>query len=149
MLLIRKVEKSLQPSGNNRRGLHAHFFSRTYGVQETTMDRETSILCAARLLETKLDAYHVQIYDIEEENELDLIYFYIRDETKGKKKKMDKMISSTSMIAFARMEKYTRFMNMKKRYAYAVQEIIYDDNNTVTDVIVGEPLLLTKFNIYE
>ncbi len=149
MLLIRKVEKSLQHSGNSRRVLLAHFFATIYGVLETTMDRETSILCAARLLETKLDAYHVQIYDTEEEDELDLIYFYIRDETKGKKKKMDKMLNSTSMIAFVRMEKYKRMMNMKKRYAYAIKEIIYDDNHIVTDVIIGEPLLLTKFNVYE
>ena len=100
-------------------------------------------------METKLNAFHVQIYDTEEEDELDLIYFYIRDETKGKKRKMDKMISSTTMIAFVQMEKYKPLMNMKRRYAYAIKEIIHDDNHIVTDVVLSDPLLLTKFNVYE
>ena len=111
---------------------------------------EETIQCAQKIIEQKINAYHAQIYDIEDEDELDLIYFYIREETNGKKKKMEKIIQSTKYIAFVRMEKYVYFKNMKRRYVYTIEEMVYDKDHNLTDIILNKkPLLLTNFNEYE
>ncbi len=152
MLLIRKVEKSLQNPGNSRRVLHAHFYRTIYGVRETTMDNKEYILqVAAIITKQKLNADHVTIYDMHEQGDLDLLYWYISDETKRKKSAMEVLITSSRYIALVQETKYDGITKRTKRYAYKIKLLRYTEQLNQDDVVISyaDPVIINRNKIME
>ncbi len=113
-------------------------------------NKEQILQSAANIISQKLNAYHVQIYDLEDEEDLDLIYYYIRNETNGKKKKMEKIIKNTRIVALVKMEKDKPFKISKRRHIYKIKYLTYDKDLNLDNVVLNEkPLLMTNFDMYE
>ncbi len=107
---------------------------------------------AKYIIKNKLQAYNVKIYDIEDQNQLDLLYYYIRDETMYNKYKIQRWMQKTTLIVIVQMEKEKPMTISKSREAYRVISFVYDKtvNGQLIDVIIkNKPLLMYNFNMYE
>ena len=91
--------------------------------------RKERLQATAEVVKQKLVADHAKIYDMQDKEDLDLLYYYIRDETTKKKKQMEEMIKSTELIAIVKQHRDTGYEFGNKFCAYKIQ--IPNDNQNI------------------
>ena len=84
---------------------------------------------ATEIVKQKLIADHAKIYDMQKKEDLDLLYYYIRDETNKKKRQMEQMISTSRFIAIVKQNRDTGYEFSNKFCAYKIQ--FPKDNNNI------------------
>ena len=109
-------------------------------------DKEYILQLAAWIVKQKLQADHVTIYDMHEKDDLDLLYYYISDETTRKINAIEKLISSSQLIALVQETKNNGFELRTKRYAYKIRLLRYDQNLKQDDVIISyaDPVMINR-----
>ncbi len=98
---------------------------------------------AARdFVKQKLNADHAKIYDMQEKEDLDLLNYYIRDETETKRRQMQEMITTSRYIAIVKQHRDEWYEFGNKFCAYKIQlpektyNIQYDDVKIIIPAIV-------------
>ncbi len=113
------------------------------------MDNKEYILqLAALITKQKLGADHVTIYDMHEQGDLDLLYWYISDETQRKKAAIEILITSSRYIALVQEKQYAERQKVK-RYAYKIRLLRYSEDLKHDDVVISyaDPVMINKNKI--
>ena len=106
------------------------------------MSRERIIQSTTNIVKQKLCADHAKIYDMHNKEDLDLLYYYIRDETSKKKRQIEDMIRSSDMIAIVKQSRDTGYDFGNKFCAYKIEinnysyDIQFNDVNIIIPAIV-------------
>ncbi len=86
---------------------------------------------AREVVKQKLNADHAKIYDMHIKEDLDLLYYYIRDETNARKRHMDDLIATSRFIGIVKHHKDEWYEFGNKFCAYKIQ--IPEDTNNIQD----------------
>ncbi len=103
---------------------------------------------AALITKQKLNADHVTIYDMHDQGDLDLLYWYISDETQRKKAAMEILISASRYIALVQEKQYAQGQRIK-RYAYKIRLLRYSEELKHDDVVISyaDPVIINRNKI--
>ena len=112
-------------------------------------NKEYILQLAALIVKQKLNADHVTMYDVHEEGDLDLLYYYISDETNRKKSAMERMISTSQYIALVQETRETAYELKTKRYAYKVRMLRFTTNLKHNDIVISyaDPIIINRNKI--
>ena len=97
---------------------------------------------AREFVRQKLNADHAKIYDMQEKEDLDLLNYYIRDETETKKRQMQDMMTTSRYIAIVKQHRDEWYEFGNKFCAYKIQlpentyNIQYNDVKIIIPAIV-------------
>ncbi len=84
-------------------------------------ERKQMLHLATEIVKQKLCADHAKIYDMHDKEDLDLLYYYIKDETRKKKQQMADLMAQSTYIAIVKQNRDVGYEFSNKFCAYEIR----------------------------
>ncbi len=116
----------------------------------TTQERKSALETVAWILECKLKAHNVTVFDMADDMDKGTLFYYVEDEDQRTRFAMDALMKTSNIVAIVQNIKLDKNETIITRRAYKIRLLRYDNiQSTDVRIIRTTPIMLKDYTIHE